>query len=546
MSLDASTLGLADGASVSSWSDNSGGGPSASAAGGSRPVFVASAIGGRPAVRLDGVDDQLRLGAGFADLRAGVSVFMVARPSSLQSGTKMMVLGDGSSGGMLGLGRAGSSSGLQYFTTDAGGSFGWFDTASGMVVGESAVFSVVQGAGAVGASVPAAAWRNGAEIGGGQVFVPPVQTRDQGSIGGSFWASDGMFGGDVAEVLVYDRALSSAEVATVTAHLAAKYGLAVSAPAPAAPADLAATPGDGSVSLSWGAVSAASSYRVSRAHGGGAFEVIDEVGSVAYQDTAVTNGVAYSYRVSALGVGGESAASATVGATPQGEPEPPAGVPLDGLVMSLDASTLGLADGASVSSWSDNSGGGPSASAAGGSRPVFVASAIGGRPAVRLDGVDDQLRLGAGFADLRAGVSVFMVARPSSLQSGTKMMVLGDGSSGGMLGLGRAGSSSGLQYFTTDAGGSFGWFDTASGMVVGESAVFSVVQGAGAVGASVPAAAWRNGAEIGGGQVFVPPVQTRDQGSIGGASGRRTACSAVMSLRCWCTTGRCRQPRWPR
>ena len=81
-----------------------------------------------------------------------------------------------------------------------------------------------QGGGEVGASVAASVSRNGAEIGAGQMYVPPVGTRSANYIGNSYWP-DGRFAGDIAEVLVYDRQLTPAETAAVNQHLADKYAL---------------------------------------------------------------------------------------------------------------------------------------------------------------------------------------------------------------------------------------------------------------------------------------------------------------------------------
>ncbi len=97
---------------------------------------------------------------------------------------------------------------------------------------------------------------------------------------------------------------------------------------PAAPTGLSATAGDGEVSLSWNASSDATSYTVKRAvtSGGPYTNVAAAVGSTSYTDSSVTNGTTYYYVVSASNSAGESANSAAVSATPQGnvDPQPPA------------------------------------------------------------------------------------------------------------------------------------------------------------------------------------------------------------------------------
>ena len=59
-------------------------------------------------------------------------------------------------------------------------------------------------------------------MGSGDVFVPPVVLRSTNYIGQSYW-NEGRFEGDISEVLVYDRALTSAEQADVVNYLNAKY-----------------------------------------------------------------------------------------------------------------------------------------------------------------------------------------------------------------------------------------------------------------------------------------------------------------------------------
>jgi fibronectin type 3 domain-containing protein len=87
-------------------------------------------------------------------------------------------------------------------------------------------------------------------------------------------------------------------------------------PAPSAPTGLAATAGNAQVSLSWTAISGASSYHVKRSTTSGAETQIAAPTSNSYTDTGLTNGTKYFYVVSAVNSGGESANSSEVSATP--------------------------------------------------------------------------------------------------------------------------------------------------------------------------------------------------------------------------------------
>jgi fibronectin type 3 domain-containing protein len=95
-------------------------------------------------------------------------------------------------------------------------------------------------------------------------------------------------------------------------------------PPPAAPAGLAATPGNAQVSLTWTASSGATSYHVKRSTTSGTEAQISAPTATSYTDTGLTNGTKYFYVVSAVNSGGESANSAEVSAAPTAPATPPA------------------------------------------------------------------------------------------------------------------------------------------------------------------------------------------------------------------------------
>ena len=85
-----------------------------------------------------------------------------------------------------------------------------------------------------------------------------------------------------------------------------------------APTNLVATAGDSKVSLTWTAVSNATSYNVKRSTtAGGTYTTIaSNVTDVSYVDTSVTNGTTYYYVVTAVNSAGESNTSNEASATP--------------------------------------------------------------------------------------------------------------------------------------------------------------------------------------------------------------------------------------
>lgn len=115
---------------------------------------------------------------------------------------------------------------------------------------------------------------------------------------------------------------------------------------PSAPTGLTATAGDASAALTWSSVFGASSYNVYRSSDASVGYELQESGvtSTSYNDTGLTNGTTYSYQVTAVNPGGESAASASVDATPQLI-----------LVLSVVAATASDSDSNGPANASDNS-----------------------------------------------------------------------------------------------------------------------------------------------------------------------------------------------
>ena len=89
--------------------------------------------------------------------------------------------------------------------------------------------------------------------------------------------------------------------------------------APAAPTGLSATAGNAQISLSWSAVSGATSYNVKLSTtNGGPYTTVSSPTGTSFTNTGLTNGTTYYYVVTALNANGESANSNQASATPVG------------------------------------------------------------------------------------------------------------------------------------------------------------------------------------------------------------------------------------
>ena len=120
---------------------------------------------------------------------------------------------------------------------------------------------------------------------------------------------------------------------------------APSCSAPAPPTDLAVTPGDKSVTLTWTASAGALSYSISRkSTSDPTYRLVNSTSTTTFTDTSVANGTVYSYVVTASNGSCSSSNSTEVQVTPACvPPAPPTGVtatPADGqITLAWTAST---------------------------------------------------------------------------------------------------------------------------------------------------------------------------------------------------------------
>jgi fibronectin type 3 domain-containing protein len=97
---------------------------------------------------------------------------------------------------------------------------------------------------------------------------------------------------------------------------------------PAAPTGLSGTAGNAQASLSWNSVSGATAYNVRRLTTAGTafYATVATVTDTNFTDVGLVNAFGYSYVVTAVSPGGESANSSTLIVTPAGPPPAPTGV----------------------------------------------------------------------------------------------------------------------------------------------------------------------------------------------------------------------------
>lgn len=224
--LDAGARVTKDGSNlVSNWGDGSGLSNDASQPTAAlQPVWIDNAINGRPVLRFDGQNDRLNtvVSPGTDDF----TLFVIAKTSATHEIDPESITGT-----------AGTAGQKYLFGAKASG----VDAGAGMSLGTNglsiyeqgdsympplAAYSGPVGSGAVLAEVQYQAKRPTIYLHGQLVRVGLTSPRPHVFAPVEIGAGDfGAFAGDVAEVMVYNRALSSAERATVEAYLSRKYAL---------------------------------------------------------------------------------------------------------------------------------------------------------------------------------------------------------------------------------------------------------------------------------------------------------------------------------
>jgi hypothetical protein len=202
--LDASQLsGLADGAAVSTFTDVSGNGRSPTALTTARPIYKTNIVGGLPVVRFDGTDDAMAVTFG-ATLAQPLTIIAVEKHTATGSGLYIFDGVDATNRAAL---FTNSNPGMSYYAgstqtpTIAPGAWRvWttvWDATDALYANDGLVKSASVGSGGIAGLTLGARWDK---------------------IAGSW------LGMDLAELIVYTRALTATERRQVMRYLVAKWG----------------------------------------------------------------------------------------------------------------------------------------------------------------------------------------------------------------------------------------------------------------------------------------------------------------------------------
>ena len=426
---------------VTNWADQSTNlNNAAQVTGALAPLFVPNALNGKPVLHFDGSDDFLQI-ANSASLQPGTgdwTVFVVAKRGTGSLGDYPQIIGSRpwnagfdkgwavsfNSAGFLGSHYADGTTGHDMFdalaaTNLSQTSFQLWHVEENRTGGATAYY--LNGA-------PNRVITSGMPVGTIDQVNPVFIGRD---ILGSNSRKANM---DLAEVLIYNRVLPTAERAAVANYLSAKYALGFTANLP--PSVAVTNPANGAT------FAAPATFDLSA-------EASDPDGSISQVEfyvggtrVATATQPPFTVPVNILSPGtftltaaaidnlGERVVSAPVTITFTGGGPPPLTVNTDlRLWLSADNSDYVATnlDG-TVSDWGDQSGNGNDAwQHTAWLEPLFVPNAVNGLPALRFDGVTNYLEL-ANAASLQPGTgdwTVFFVAKRGTASQGDWPQIIG-------------------------------------------------------------------------------------------------------------------------
>jgi hypothetical protein len=381
---------------VSQWTDQSQNGNNASQTTGSnQPTVVTNALNGLGTISFNGTNQWLSLASGFANFTQGASIFVVTKPTSITTGVRFLDFGNGQTNNNISF-REQASTGFSLYSYN-GATASNVTSSTGLGTGSYQLLEAIH-SGAGNATL----YSNGAQTAQGNLSNINNVARTGNFIGKDFNTTT-FLNGQIAEILVYNSALTNGDKAAIESYFKSKYNVG-NAPTLAAPV---ITPGDSVFSTSPQAVSISAAP--------GAFIYYTTDGSTPTTSSTLYTGpfnISSSTVVKAIAAGPSYTASAVTTANIQIDTSTQ-NVPRTDMKIWLKSDSGVVLNGSTASQWTDLSGSGNNATqATSANQPTLQTNVINGLPALSFDGSTDFMQFPNGFADWN-GCSIFLVTKPS-------------------------------------------------------------------------------------------------------------------------------------
>ena len=170
-----------------------------------------------PTITFNGTNSYLDVADGFANFTAGATGFVTARPTANNNWSRFFDFGNGSPSDNINFRRVLTSSDLGYETANGA-------TNTGMSSPNSITNNVVNTYSFSHLGTTAYLYKNGLSLNSGTVQALQNITRTSNFIARSNWGGDAYYAGDMSEIILYNRDLTTTEHQKINTYLAIKYG----------------------------------------------------------------------------------------------------------------------------------------------------------------------------------------------------------------------------------------------------------------------------------------------------------------------------------
>lgn len=214
---DASTLELSDGTAVDTWTDSSGNGYDATATLTTRPLLKTNIVNGKNVVRFDGSNDYMTCGNAYA-WGTDLTFVVVFKFNAVVNFQQIISKSTGGAGGMELRRNVGND--LLQFTDNVA------STISGTANLDAFHIHVCQ---FNNTTFSNGYFKDGATNNGSNTFAAPMSDKSTSILlGARNVGTPALFANmDLAEIVVYDRVITTTERDAIEVYLGSKYGITV-------------------------------------------------------------------------------------------------------------------------------------------------------------------------------------------------------------------------------------------------------------------------------------------------------------------------------